>query len=84
MEFSCATPYGATVNLFTGSKLTVTFSHLPGGVMRSTLSFTATVIHNDITIVCTAAGKINGSTVVVDSPGVILLVQGTCNLIPMN
>ena len=79
VEFSCATPYGATVNLFwtlSGSGFNISNSDLPGGVERTTVSFNATILQNNTEVVCTAAGIINGSSVFEQSPGALLLVQG--------
>lgn len=79
VEFSCATSYGATVNLFwtiSGSGFNISNSDLPGGVERATLSFNATKSQNNTEVVCTAAGSINGSSVFKQSPGAHLLVQG--------
>ena len=79
MEFSCATPYGATADLFwsiSGSGICFEHFNLPGGVERSTVSFMATAIHNSIVVVCNVGGTINGSSAFIPSPGALLLVQG--------
>ena len=79
VEFSCATPHGATVTLtwsIPGAVVTSTPSDLPGGVKKTTASFMATASNNNTDITCIADGTINGSSVLVRSSKALLLVQG--------
>ena len=78
-EFSCGTPYNTTLLSWSmsGNGITVTNFDVPGGGKRSILNFIATVILNNTMIVCSLGGTINGSGVFVQTPGALLLVQGT-------
>ena len=77
MEFSCATPHGATVTLSWSipglSGFTIANSDLPGGGKMSTATFNVTASTN---ITCIADGTVDGSDVFVKSSKALLLVQG--------
>ena len=88
VEFSCATPHGATVTLYLNvpgvSGVTTTNSDLPGGGKRTTVSFMATASNNNTDIACIAVGIVNGSSVFVKSSEALLLVQGISMRVQQN
>ena len=57
VEFSCAVPHGATVNLTWSIYTWGKWIHkLPGGVKKTTVSFMATASNNNTDIACIADG----------------------------